>query len=202
MTTESLPDYPAAVLAAARAAELAGRLPAPTAEVLGDVFPYEADLTVVPLEPPVLPEPDRADLTAESCGSCRRQDSDFLWTSEHFRLAGITSRMRLGVHGFMLWTRQHGDLTELAEPAVAELGPVLVAVERAITEAIDGVGRVHLIRWGDGSAHLHWWFLARPVGLLQLRGTGLTGWLDVLPPLPDEVAAAGAAAVADRLAAG
>jgi hypothetical protein len=46
---------------------------------------------------------------------------------------------------------------------------------------------VHLNRWSDGGAHLHWWFIARPVGLLQLRGSALPTWLDVLPPLPADV---------------
>jgi hypothetical protein len=45
---------------------------------------------------------------------------------------------------------------------------------------------VHVNRWGDGGAHLHVWFFARPEGLLQLRGSCLPDWLDVLPPLPPE----------------
>ncbi len=36
-----------------------------------------------------------------------------------------------------------------------------VRLERAI-RSLDGVARVHVNRWGDGSAHLHLWFLARP----------------------------------------
>src|SRR4030095_16702724 len=47
--------------------------------------------------------------------------------------------------------------------------------ERAI-RSLDGVARVHVNRWGDGSAHLHLWFLARPYGRLQLRGTFLSLW--------------------------
>jgi hypothetical protein len=44
---------------------------------------------------------------------------------------------------------------------------------------------VHVNRWGDGSAHLHLWFLARPFGRLQLRGTFLSLWDDILPPVPE-----------------
>jgi hypothetical protein len=40
-------------------------------------------------------------------------------------------------------------------------------------------------RWGDGSAHLHLWFLARPYGRLQLRGTFLSLWDDILPEIPE-----------------
>jgi hypothetical protein len=60
-----------------------------------------------------------------------------------------------------------------------------VRLERAI-RSLDGVARVHVNRWGDGSAHLHMWFLARPYGRLQLRGTFLSLWDDILPVIPEE----------------
>jgi hypothetical protein len=41
-------------------------------------------------------------------------------------------------------------------------------------------------RWGDGAAHLHVWFLARPYGRLQLQGTFLALWDDILPPIPED----------------
>ncbi len=44
---------------------------------------------------------------------------------------------------------------------------------------------MHVNRWGDGSAHLHLWFLARPYGRLQLRGTFLSLWDDILPEVPE-----------------
>ena len=59
-----------------------------------------------------------------------------------------------------------------------------VRLERAI-RSLDGVARVHVNRWGDGSAHLHLWFLARPYGRLQLRGTFLSLWDDILPVIPE-----------------
>ncbi len=37
---------------------------------------------------------------------------------------------------------------------------------------------------GDGSAHLHFWLLARPAALTQLRGTFLPLWEELLPPVP------------------
>jgi hypothetical protein len=57
-------------------------------------------------------------------------------------------------------------------------------LERAI-RSLDDVARVHVNRWGDGSAHLHVWFLARPAGRLQLRGTFLSLWDDILPRIPE-----------------
>jgi hypothetical protein len=68
----------------------------------------------------------------------------------------------------------------------AELGIMLARIERAV-RAVPGVGRVHVCRWGDGSEHLHWWFMARPARLHQLIGSFAAIWDDVLPPLPDEV---------------
>jgi hypothetical protein len=59
-----------------------------------------------------------------------------------------------------------------------------VRVERAI-RSLDGVARVHVNRWGDGAAHLHLWFMARPRGQLQLRGSFLPMWDDILPPVAE-----------------
>ena len=67
----------------------------------------------------------------------------------------------------------------------AELGQLTVRLMRA-GEAVPGVGRMHAHRIGDGVAHLHLWFIARPAGLLQLRGSCLMDWLDVLPAMPRE----------------
>ena len=66
-------------------------------------------------------------------------------------------------------------------------------------EAVPGVARVHVDRIGDGLAHLHVWFVARPAGLLQLRGSCLMDWLDVLPPMPAAELAAFAGVLATAL---
>ena len=83
----------------------------------------------------------------------------------------------------ILESRSHLDLGDLPNLLAAELGVMTVRLERAI-RSLDGVARVHVNRWGDGSAHLHMWFLARPYGRLQLRGTFLSLWDDILPPDP------------------
>ena len=59
-----------------------------------------------------------------------------------------------------------------------------VRLERAV-RSLDGVARVHVNRWGDGSSHLHLWFMARPYGRLQLRGAFLSMWDEILPPIPE-----------------
>ncbi|HEY2044854.1 MAG TPA: hypothetical protein VGH11_19420 [Jatrophihabitans sp.] len=194
-----VPRYTAAVLAAIRAGERDGRLPAPSAEVLGSIFPFEPDVAVVAFDDPVLPEPARHGESAADCASCGRPDSDFAWTSAGWRLSSINAAEPMGVHAFMLTPREHADLADLPADRVAELGPLMIAVEKAISTGLDGVGRVHINRWGDGGAHLHWWFIARPVGLLQLRGSQLPTWLDILPPLPEQIVVADVARVVSAL---
>jgi hypothetical protein len=84
----------------------------------------------------------------------------------------------------ILESRSHLDLGDLPNMLAAELGVMTVRLERAV-RSLDGVARVHVNRWGDGSAHLHLWFLARPYGRLQLRGTFLSLWDEILPPIPE-----------------
>lgn len=55
-------------------------------------------------------------------------------------------------------------------------------------------------KWGDGGAHLHVFYFARPEGLSQLRGTCLAIWDDLLPAGPSEIRDADAADVAAHLA--
>jgi hypothetical protein len=84
----------------------------------------------------------------------------------------------------ILESRSHLDLGDLPNLLAAELGVMTVRLERAI-RSLDGVARVHVNRWGDGSAHLHLWFLARPAGRLQLRGSFLSLWNDILPAVSE-----------------
>lgn len=154
-----------------------------------EVFPYEQDeqgrVRVKKLEPPVLPEPPRGgEGGPEDCVICRRPDSEYLWTDEHWRVA--PPRDRAGLPSVLLLEpRAHADLGTLPPERAAELGPMIQRIERALSD-LDDVGRVHLHRWGDGLAHLHLWFITRPVGMMQLRGAFLPAWDGILPVIPDE----------------
>jgi hypothetical protein len=68
-------------------------------------------------------------------------------------------------------------------------------------QALPHVSRAHVYRIGDGGAHLHIWFFARPEGQAQLYGSWLVVWDDLLPEYPAAVAEADAASVADALVA-
>ncbi|MBW3648104.1 MAG: hypothetical protein KY440_10070 [Actinobacteria bacterium] len=86
----------------------------------------------------------------------------------------------------MLHTREHIDFDALTDEAAAEMGVRLIWMQRALA-SIEGVGRVHVAKWGDGGAHLHIFVIARPRGMLQLKGMFLTTWLHALPPLRPEL---------------
>jgi diadenosine tetraphosphate (Ap4A) HIT family hydrolase len=156
--------------------------------VAQEIFPFTGDLQVKPLEPPVIPEPARRDSDPGSCGSCHRPDSEFIWTDENWRAQPFLPTPVPGV--VLLETRAHQDsFSDMTPELLGELGPMIARVERAV-ESIGEVGRVHLNRWGDGGAHFHLWFIPRPLGALQLRGSCLPMWFDVLPDLDGEAAEA------------
>jgi diadenosine tetraphosphate (Ap4A) HIT family hydrolase len=154
-----------------------------------DAFPFAVDeegrVRIRKLDPPVLPEPPRGGEDGpEDCVICRKPDADYLWTDEHWRVAYPNSRGG-GAAVVFLEPRVHADLRGLPDERAAELGTMIVRVERALA-TLEDVGRVHIYRWGDGLAHLHLWFVVRPAGMLQLRGTFLPAWNGVLPPVSEE----------------
>jgi len=163
-----------------------------------NISPFEQEgLRVSPLRPPVLPEPPRHGDDPADCDSCRRRDEG-IWLNDHWRLTRIEG---VGVPlVLMLFPRDHYDMTELPDELAAELGVLTKHIVRHV-EALPNVSRSHVYRIGDGGAHLHVWFFARPEGQAQLYGSWLVVWDDLLPEYPADVADADAAAVASALAA-
>jgi hypothetical protein len=147
-------------------------------------FPFEGDLRVKDLAPPVAKEPPRSGEDASECVACNTSDDAYIWFSERWRVRAMDRPTGLPMV-LILECRSHLDLGDLPNLLAAELGVMTVRLERAI-RSLDGVARVHVNRWGDGSAHLHMWFLARPYGRLQLRGTFLSLWDDILPTIPEQ----------------
>lgn len=146
-------------------------------------FPFEGDLRVKKLADPVDEEPPRHGEDPAECSACRAPDSAYIWISERWRVRSLDRPTGLPMV-LILESRSHLDMGDLTNLLAAELGVLTVRLERAI-RSLDDVARVHVNRWGDGSAHLHVWFLARPVGRLQLRGTFLSLWDDILPRIPE-----------------
>jgi diadenosine tetraphosphate (Ap4A) HIT family hydrolase len=179
------------------AADSAGRLPVPD-QAGWDIFPFEAaSLVTKPLEPPVLPEPPRAGEGGRGCYRCLHPDDDVVWSNDQWMLVRFPEPPGVPFIA-MLMPRAHLDLEDLDDDHASELGRLVVRLSRAVG-ALDGVGRVHINKWGDGGAHLHVFVIARPTGLMQLRGSNLALWDDLLPPIPEEAYAADLAAVAAAL---
>ncbi|WP_433530577.1 hypothetical protein ACQPYA_31375 [Micromonospora sp. CA-263727] len=147
-------------------------------------FPFEGDLRVKRLDDPVPVEPPRKGEAHRECTACQAPDDAYIWVGERWRVRAMDRPTGLPMV-LILESRSHLDLGDLPNLLAAELGVMTVRLERAI-RSLDGVARVHVNRWGDGSAHLHMWFLARPYGRLQLRGTFLSLWDSILPPISEE----------------
>jgi diadenosine tetraphosphate (Ap4A) HIT family hydrolase len=181
---------------AMQAADAQGRLP--LSRMTGwEIFPFEqAGLRVVPLERPVLPEPARAGEDGAACHACA-DPQPAVWSDEHWRLTVYTESGAPLI--MMLEPRAHHDLSDLPDDLAAGMGLLIVRVSRAI-EALPHIARAHVSRWGDGGAHLHVFFFARPAGFSQLRGTCLAVWDDLLPTVPAGHLDRDAAAVAEALA--
>jgi len=181
---------------ATRDADPDGHLPLPS--MTGwDTFPFDPDgLRTVPLARPVTIEPLRHGEGGRECPACA-PIRPTVWSDPHWRLSA------LGPSGaplvLLLESRNHVDLPDLPDDLAAELGRLTVHTARAI-ESLPHIARAHVSRWGDGSAHLHVFFFARPKGFSQLRGTCLAVWDDLLPPVPRSQRDADAAAVAQALA--
>lgn len=146
-----------------------------------DTFPFEGDLKVRTLEPPVPQEPARKGEEIADCKACQASDDAYVWVNERWRVRSMDRPTGLPMI-LILEPRSHLDLGDLPNLLAGELGVLSVRLERAI-RSLDGVARVHVNRWGDGAAHLHVWFMARPYGQLQLRGSFLPMWDDILPPV-------------------
>jgi len=164
-----------------------------------ETFPFDGELRPRPLGPPVAEEEPRQGEGGVDCRRCAAGDDDYLWTSERWRVYG------LGPSGLpvivMLEPREHyAEPGDLPDDLAAELGVLLARIERAV-RAVGDIGRVHVCRWGDGSEHLHWWFMARPARIPQLIGSFAAIWDDIFPPLPDDVWRENLAIVASELGA-
>ncbi len=169
-------------------------------ELLDDPwFPFTGDVRVKQLLDPVSTEPERGGAGGVDCGACSASDADYLWSDEHWRLRGYRPTELLGQ--VLLETRGHHDsFVDLPGSLQAELGPLVARIEAAIL-ALGGIARVHVARWGDGGEHFHLWFMPRPHGALQLRGSMLPTWVDFMPTLATRDADAADEAIRDSLAA-
>jgi hypothetical protein len=157
---------------------------------------FEGPVRPRSLEPPG-PEPNREGEGDLACPGCEKPDSDYLWIDADWRLMAMPPTGLPIV--LILEPRAHFDSpAELPDELARSQGVMLGRVERAVL-SIGEVGRVHIGRWGEGAAHLHWWFIARPAGLPQLASSMAEIWDEVLPPTPEDVWRENVARVADAM---
>ena len=193
----------------ARPSEYHRRLPygervAPDPVLENPFFPVEGDLQVRVLNEPVIPEPPRAgEVGGQPCPNCPNDgepsssDDLVIWQDDQWAvLAGVEPTGLPMV--VLLVSREHYRLDNLPPELTTTLGPMIQRIAGAI-RLIDGVGRTHFSRFGDGSEHFHLWFFARPTGMMQLRGPSMAIWADLLPHIPDEEFRANARTIATAL---
>lgn len=178
------PPDAARIVADARAREreeTSGRLPLPEYATWA-TFPFDGEISVKAVADVELPEPPRSGAGGVDCWACGKADEDYLWSDGEWRVGALREPSGLPVV-LLLEPRAHHDLDDLPPHLVASLGPAIARVNSALL-SLGGIIRVQLARFGDGAEHLHLWFLPRPDGLVQARGSFLAMWDDILPPRP------------------
>jgi hypothetical protein len=179
-----------------------GRLPMPPVEEWGDWFPWEVvdgNLQPKVLKPPVAAEPARSGLDGADCQTCTGGGGNVrIWENWNFHL--LRPALPKGLP-LVLWlnTNEHLDFTDLDDEKAAEMGRISVWLTRIMSH-LENIGRVHACRWGDGSEHMHTWFIARTARLPQVIGSMAIEWNQILPPSPEDVWLEDAATVARKLA--
>ena len=173
------------------------------AEIQGwEVFPFESEgLRLKPIAPLAQAEAPRHGEGGQPCAACDRGDERTTvdgedWRDDHWRIS-VTEPSGAPLV-LILSPQTHYDFTTLPMNRAAEMGQIMVALGAAV-EALPSVERVHVSRWGDGGAHAHICFFARPTRMPQLRGTMMAVWDDYLPPIPVDVRDANARAVIQDL---
>jgi diadenosine tetraphosphate (Ap4A) HIT family hydrolase len=175
-------------------------------------LPYAEPLIRLEPQPRVIPEPLRVgEPGGDPCGLCSwltglddtattRDPADKpLWYDDDWALCRATGVTIPGV--VWLTSRAHHDsFADLPDGLARSYGPMVARVERAVL-ALGDIARVHVYRWGDGSAHFHVWFYPRPLGMLEAKREMLPLWADVLPEAPKEVVADAEDKIAAALAA-
>ncbi len=178
-----------------------GRLAAPPSNAW-DNFPWTVHGgEIVPRE---LPAPADDPLRSgedpdRPCSACAGVPADNLvWEDEAWRLKhfGKPSGLPLVL---ILEPRVHLDFGQLDDELASQHGRISNRLTRII-EGLDNIARCHVLRYGDGGAHAHTWFVARTARMTGVIGSPLIEWDDVLPPGPEDVWRGDLHVVATKLA--
>jgi diadenosine tetraphosphate (Ap4A) HIT family hydrolase len=162
-----------------------GALRAPPVETW-DTWPFEGGVRPKALEPPAASEAPRQGEGGVDCRACAEGDDEYVWTNERWRLYALPEPTGLPIVVLLEPREHYSEPGDLPDDLAAELGVLIARLDRAIC-SLDGIGRVHVGRWGEGAAHLHIWFMGRPARMEQLRSSFAAIWDDVLPQTPEDV---------------
>jgi hypothetical protein len=175
-----------------------GRLPTPHVEEW-EVFPWEGDIQVRALRPPIAEEPPRMGAPGgEPCWRCGHETENAIWRNDNWLVTSTAEPSGLPLVLF-LESRVHMDFMDMDDEVASEWGRLCNTLHRVMSY-LTNVGNVHVCKWGDGSYHLHTWFMARPERLPQVRGSAAADWDEILPPVPEEIWRADLHEVARKLA--
>ncbi len=174
-----------------------GRLPTPPVHEW-DTFPWEGDLVTKVVQPPVAVEEPRQGEGGRACWRCENSAANAIWRNERWLVATTKQPTGLPLVLF-LESREHLDFVDMDDALASEYGRITNNLHRIMTRLPD-IGRVHVCKWGDGSAHLHTWFMARTERFAQTLGSYAAEWDEILPPVPEHIWRADLKIVADRLA--
>ena len=131
----------------------------------------------------------------------RLDDDAYVWVDERWRVKAPRRVSCVTGTAVVSRPREHLDMHDMDAELASELGMLIVRLDRAI-QAVGGIGRVHVSRWGDGGSHFHMWLYGRPHGAQQMLGFCLPMWAMILPPTADDVWRRNLAIVARELARG
>ncbi len=148
-----------------------------------DTWPFQGEMYPRDLDPPAAADVSRDGRGGVDCNGCETPDEQFLWTNASWRVRPPTEPAGLPLVLFLEPRLHVGEPGDLPDDLAGEFGMMVARIDRAM-RSIDGIERVHVCRWGEGSEHLHWWFLARPTRMLQLASSFAEIWDDMLPPTP------------------
>lgn len=165
-----------------------GRLPMPPVSEW-EIFPWEVvdgELQPRTLQPPMAAEPPRAGAGGMDCNLCAAEsEAPRIWENWNFH---VKRPPRPTGMPLVLWlnANEHLDFPDLNDEQAADYGRISVWLCRIMSN-LPHVGRVHVNRWGDGSEHMHSWFIARPERIPGLLGSLAVEWDQMLPPPPEEI---------------
>lgn len=177
-----------------------GRLPTPPVAEW-ETFPWEAqdgEIRTRRLRPPVDAEEPRNGEGDQPCWRCQDDDPFDIWRNRRWTVTSTKKPTGLPLVVF-LQSREHMDFHDMDDDLASEFGRLTNTLHR-IMQNLPNVGRVHIGKWGDGSQHLHVWFMARFARIPQLRGSFAAEWDEILPPVPEEIWRADLHEVARKLA--